>query len=213
VPGRDSILRSATAAGSAAALAIALLAGGCGGGERQDANDADGSYRVTVTPSFPARQALADESELRLVVRNDSGKRIPNLSATIEMAGDGDQAQAFARLDQSTGLASRSRPVWIVDQSPGLTAYADTWAYGPLEPGRTATLDWRVSAISSGRFRVRWRLSGSLGGRARVVQSDGGQAQGSFDVEIGRKPAQARVGADGQVIRVPAGGDDVSAGR
>ncbi len=206
--GRDSILRSGTAASSAVALALALFAAGCGGGgERQDAGDADGTYRVAVTDSFPARQALADESELRLVVKNESGKRIPNLAATIEMAGDGDQAQAFSRLDESTGLASRSRPVWIVDDGPGMTAYADTWAYGPLEPDRTATLTWRVSAISAGRWRIRWRLSGSLGGGAKVVQRDGERAQGSFDVEIGRKPAQARVGADGEVIRVPAGGD------
>jgi hypothetical protein len=199
------ILRGGTAAGTAVALAFALIASGCGGsGARQDAGDADGTYRVAVTPSFPAHQSLADESELRLVVKNDSGKTIPNLAATVEMAGEGDQAQAFSRLDQSAGLASRSRPVWIVDSGPGATAYADPWAYGPVEPGGTATLSWRVSAISAGRWRIRWRLSGSLGGRAKLVERDGERAQGTFDVEIGRAPAQARVGADGEVIRVPA---------
>jgi hypothetical protein len=209
VPGRDAILRGGTAAGTAATLAFALFAAGCGGGDaRQDADDTDGSYRVAVTPSFPARQQLADESELRLVVVNKSGKTIPNLAATIEMAGEGDQAQAFSRLDQATGLASRSRPVWIVDAGPGATAYADTWAYGPVGPGRTATLSWRVSAISSGNWRIRWRLTGSLGGRAKVVESNGDRAEGTFDVEIGRTPAQARVGADGEVIRVPAGARD-----
>ncbi|MDO8186148.1 hypothetical protein Q5424_08455 [Conexibacter sp. JD483] len=213
MPGRDAILRGGTAAAAAVALTLAATVAGCGGGERQDANDADGTYKVAVDASFPARQALADESELRLVVANRSGKRIPNLAATVEMAGDGDQAQAFSRLDESTGLASRSRPVWIVDQGPGMTAYSDTWAYGPLEPGKTATLSWQVSAISAGRYRIRWRLAGSLGGRAKVVQSDDQQAQGTFDVTIGRAPAQARVDADGQVVRVPAGGDEAAAGR
>lgn len=202
-------MRGGTAAGTAVALAFAILAAaGCGGGERQDANDADGTYRVAVDPTFPARQGLADETELRLVVENKSGKTIPNLAATIEMAGDGDQAQAFARLDQAVGLASRSRPVWIVDASPGATAYDDTWAYGPLPPGRRATLSWQVSAISAGRWRIRWRLIGSLGGRAKVVERDGVRAQGTFDVVVGRAPAQARVGANGEVIRVPAGERD-----
>lgn len=209
MPGRDAILRGGTAAGAAVAFALALLgAAGCGGGARQDANDAEGTYSVDVTASFPARQHLADETEFRLVVKNESGKTIPNLAATIETPGDSTSAQAFSRIDDGSGLASRSRPVWIVDESPGMTAYDDTWAYGPLRPDRTATLSWRVSAISPGSHRLTWRLSGSLGGGAKVVQGDGERARGSFDVEIGREPAQARVGADGQVIRVPAGGDE-----
>ncbi len=126
------------------------------------------------------------------------------------MAGDGTQASAFSRLDESTGLASRSRPVWIVDESPGATVYDDTWAYGPVRPGRTVTLSWRVAAISAGDWRIRWRLTGSLGARARVVERDDERAEGSFDVTVGREPAQARVGADGEVVRVPAGGDDVT---
>ncbi|MDW5594366.1 hypothetical protein VSS74_08465 [Conexibacter stalactiti] len=187
---------------TAAALALA----GCGGGERQDADDSDGTYRVdVVTAEFPAQQHLADETTLELVVRNESGRTIPNLSATLEAVGsDGTRAAAFSRTDETPGLSSRSRPVWIVDESPGSTAYGDTYATGPVAPDREGRFLWRVAAIVPGRYRLTYRLSGSLGGGAKVVEGDGERASGSFDVDVDRRPAQARVTADGNVERVPA---------
>jgi hypothetical protein len=197
VPGRDAILRSGTAALTAAALALA----GCGGGERQDEGDSDATYRVSmVTEQFPAQQALADETRLELVVRNESGRTIPNLSVTI--AADG--AAAFSRTDEAVGLSSRSRPVWIVDESPGSTAYGDTWATGPVRAGEEGRFSWRVAAIRAGRFRLTYRLSGTLGGAGKIVLGDGEPATGSFDVEVDNRPAQARVTPDGDVERVPA---------
>lgn len=188
-----------------ALTAVALALAGCGGGERQDADDSDGTYRVdVVTAEFPAQQHLADETTLELVVRNVSGRAIPNLSATLEAAGDGTRAPAFSRIDETAGLSSRSRPVWIVEESPGSTAYGDTYATGPVEPGEEGRFLWRVAAIVPGRYRLTYRLSGSLGGGAKVVEGDGERASGSFDVDVDRRPAQARVTADGSVERVPA---------
>lgn len=213
VPGRDAILRSTTAALAAAALALA----GCGGGERSDADDEEGTFEVElVAAEFPAQQHLADETDFLVTVRNVSGKTIPNLSATVESSNDGMRAAAFSRDDDGVGLASRSRPVWIVDESPGATAYGDTFALGPVGPGREGRFLWRVAATRAGRFRLTYRLSGSLGGGARIVRAgDGEPVRGSFDVVVDRRPAQARVTEDGEVERVPASaaGRDRAAGR
>lgn len=202
VAGREAILRGATAALAAAALTFA----GCGGGERQDEDDVAGTFKVDVTADFPARQNLADETEMTITVKNLSGRRIPNLAATIESQGDGSRAAAFGTLDSTPGLSSSSRPVWIVDDGPynGATAYTDTWALGPVPAGAERDFVWRVTATKPGRYRLTYRLAGSLGRKAHVVEGDGEPADGSFDVVIGSRPAQARVAADGDVVRVPA---------
>ncbi|MDO8209414.1 hypothetical protein [Conexibacter sp. CPCC 206217] len=201
--GRDAILRGAPAVLAAVALTFA----GCGGGERQDHGDTAGTYSVElVRDSFPRVQHLADQTEMLISIKNTSGRRIPNVAATIEAAGEGTQAAAFGTLDQQVGLSSRSRPIWIVDDGPysGDTAYANTWALGPMPAGAERDFVWRVTAIRSGRFRLTYRLAGSLPGAARLEQPGGRPVAGSFDVEISRAPAQARVTASGAVERVPA---------
>lgn len=187
-------------------MAAALTFAGCGGGERQDAGDTDASYRVElVRASFPERQHIADETEMQISVRNTGDRTIPNLTATVEGDREGTQAVSFADLDHQPGLASRSRAVWIVDAGPhnGDTAYANTWALGALRPGRTADFVWRVTAIRSGRFRLNYRIAGSLPGGGKVIDADGDPVAGDFDVNIAREPAQARVTADGDVVRLP----------
>ncbi|WP_148260936.1 COG1361 family protein [Conexibacter woesei] len=202
MPGRDVILRGGTAALAAAALVVA----GCGG-ERQDANEKDATYRVSVVGAeFPARQQLAEETEMRIVVKNVDDRTIPNLAATIEAAGEGTETVAFGMLTDQPGVSSRSRPVWVVDDGPlsGDTAYANTWALGPLEPGDEQTFSWRVAAVVPGRYDVTYRLAGGLGGEAKVEQADGKPAAGRFTVDISRKPRQARIAADGTIVREPA---------
>src|SRR3954454_15842460 len=52
-----------------ATCAVGLAA--CGGGERQDAHEPDGSFRLQVVDaSFPVRQSIADRSRLVIRVRN-----------------------------------------------------------------------------------------------------------------------------------------------
>lgn len=202
VPGRDVILRGGTAALAAASFAFA----GCGGGERQDANEKDGTYKVDIVDtSFPPRQQLAQGTEMVIVVRNVDEHTIPDLSVTVEAEGEGTEAVAFGTLSDEPALASRSRPVWVVEHGPhsGDTAYTNTWAIGPLEPGRDAEFRWRVAAVEPGSYRLTYRLAGSLGGKSRVELEDGGAAAGSFDVVVNRKPRQARIAADGTIVRVP----------
>lgn len=196
----------ATAAAAAAAL---TLAAGCGGdGDRQDADDRDATYRVEVDrPEFPTTQALARETELRLTVRNADERTIPNLAATIEMGDGGTATVAFGRRSEEPDLSSRSRPAWIVDEGPlsGTTAYANTWALGPLPPGEERTFVWRVTPVEPGRYRLRYRLAGSLTGGARLETATGAAARGDLRVRIVDRPSRHRITDDGRIVRVPLG--------
>ncbi len=58
------------------------------------------------------------------------------------------------------------------------TAYVDTWACGPLKPGREKTFRWSVTAVKAGPFKLDWRVAAGLNGKARAVSVSGGEAVG-----------------------------------
>jgi hypothetical protein len=197
------------------AVVAALGLAACGGGTSQDANEAAGTYPVdVVNATFPAKQRLAQKSVLAITVRNAGDKTIPNLAATVEAgdkAGGGNgagNAQAFAEASQESGLADPSRPVWVLDSAPrgGVTAYTNTWALGALKPGEQRTFLWHVTAVKSGVHSVRYEVAAGLDGKAKAVLAGGSQRpSGQFTIDISGKPANARVGDNGQVIVSPQG--------
>lgn len=198
MPGSGPILRGATAAAAAVALALA----GCGGSDEPQAEPSI-TYSVAIpVSSFPARQLLAEHVQLRIDVRNEGSRTIPNVAATIAGGGDGAAVEAFgSRLDEQ-GLASQSRPVWIVDEGPtsGDTAYANTWALGSIAPHDTRSFTWSVVPVRAGRYTLSWSLTGSTTGRSPLRLADGGAAHGSFDVRVSGKPPQVRVTRDGRIV-------------
>src|SRR5918998_5323469 len=65
------------------ALCTAFLAA-CGGGERQDEDEAEGEFPVEiVSAEFPPKQRLAQTSELTLAVANVGDEAIPDLAITV----------------------------------------------------------------------------------------------------------------------------------
>src|SRR5512132_3225448 len=68
-------------------LAVILVSAGvasCGGGSRQDANEAEGDFPVQiVSADFPTKQQLAENTNLTLSVANTGDKTIPDLAITI----------------------------------------------------------------------------------------------------------------------------------
>src|SRR5206468_10101089 len=111
--------------GSFAALG-ALAIGGCGGGQRQDVNEPSGTFDVDVPPdSLPLAQHIAQQSRLRIEVRNAGDHTIPDVAVTVK---------GFSTRDSAPGLADANRAVWIIDSGPrgGDTAYVGTWALGKL---------------------------------------------------------------------------------
>lgn len=196
------MLRGATAA--TAAVALALVASGCGDDEPEQEPVA--SYAVGApVASFPARQHLAHPVELKISVENTGRRTIPNVSATIRTRSGDIDSDAFSSTSEEAGLASRSRPVWIVDEGPenGDTAFGNTWALGSVKPGRTRTFTWRVVPVRAGRYELRYRLFGSANGRARLRLADGSAPRGAIPVRISGKPAQVRVTADGRIVSEP----------
>lgn len=183
-------MRGATAnlCACAAATATTIVLGACGGGERRDADAAEGTYTVAVERrSFQSQQHLAEKTALVLTVRNRGDEAIPDLVVTVR--GFTDRAGG----SRDAGLG---RDVWIVDDGPGsaATAFEDTWSAGRLEPGRAKTLRWDLTPVVAGTHTVRYAIAPSLAGAARAqLSGGGGPATGSLRARVSDAPARARV--------------------
>jgi hypothetical protein len=188
--------------GLAAACAAlhAAPAAGCGGAGDGSAPAARVSVPVA---SFPSRQQVAAPAELRIAVRNDGDRDLPDVAVSID---------SFSAADPGTDLQNPRRPVWIVDAAPGAPAEiggpgsgAETWALGRLAPATTRTFVWRLTPVRPGRYRVGYRVAAGLAGRSAAVAaaaSGGRPAAGSFTVAITGAPADTRVDpATGRVVR------------
>lgn len=193
------------ARGTALLLAGALAFAGCGGGDPQDADEAEGSYKLDiVSASFPEEQSLAQPAKMKIAVRNTDDRTVPHIAVTVKTdpGTEGDAPQAFAQRVDDPQLADPSRPIWIVDQSPeGATvAHTNTWALPRIPPGETAEFEWEVTAVKAGDFTIDYEVSPGLDGKATLA-GDGGRTEGSFSVSIDDTPPDARVNADGDVVR------------
>ncbi len=192
---------------------LALALAGCGGGERQDANEPEGNFAVEVVDaSFPGKQTLAKTSNLVITLRNAGDQTIPNIAVTVDGLN-------YRLTGDDVELADPSRPVSAVNGVPrdigGFpeskdstpegceTAYVNTWACGPLKPGAEHTFKWTLTAVKAGPYKLDWRVAGGLNGKARAVSSSGGEAVGgTFTGEISAKPPQTRIGEDGKTVVV-----------
>jgi hypothetical protein len=173
-----------------AALAAAVLAmSGCGGAAGPPSGGAVHSVQI-LRAAFPARQRLGQESSFVMTVRNAGDTTIPNLVVTL---------RGFAER-----VGSERRPLWIVDSSPpgAVTAIDDTWAAGPLAPGRRATLRWRATAVLPGTHELDYTIAAGLGDGARARLAGGRPARGTLSVDVIPKPFVARVDPrTGRVVR------------
>ena len=200
------------------ALVTASLVAGCGGAG--PVAEPHGSFPVSVVGSFPATQQLAEKTSFTVRVRNVGTRTIPNVAVTVLNPRYGSAAQAFGKLipPNRAGqpiLASRSRPVWIVNQAPGpcryschnrgpggaATAYSDTWALGRLAPGHTVAFRWKLTAVSAGPQSVVYQVAAGLTGSAKAVLRNGAPARGRFDVTISAAPPAVTVDSNGRVTK------------
>jgi len=207
-----------------AGLAAVLALAGCGSGGRQDVNEPTGKFPVQVTSAaFPSSQRLAQHTHLVISVRNVGTKTIPNVAVSIcnttcgypAPVGEGTSVAAFAQYLNMPGVASHSRPVWVVERPPGVCNYscangglgtdvsadANTWQGGPLKPGATATFDWALTAVASGHQVVAWEVAAGIYGKAKAVLPNGSAPQGTFAVNIAHAPAQSYVNDAGKVVQ------------
>ncbi|HEX3278309.1 MAG TPA: hypothetical protein VHR40_07285 [Thermoleophilaceae bacterium] len=190
------------------ALSCASAVIGCGGGARQDADEPEGNFDVAVvSATFPKQQKLAQTSQLAITVENTGKEAVPNLAVTVDGLG--------YRATQPN-LANPERPRFAVTGIPRQiggfpeakdatplgcdTAYVNTWACGPLKPGKQTKLVWQVTAVKAGPYKITWRVAGGLNGKAKAVTSGGGTPTGSFAGTVSRAAPQVRIAADGKTV-------------
>lgn len=192
---------------------LALVPAGCGGGERQDADEPKGNYEVEVVDaSFPSEQQLAKTSTLTIKLRNAGDETMPNIVVTVDGLN-------YRLTGDEVELADPSRPKFAVDGVPvnvgGFpdskdatpkgcdTAYVNTWACGPLKAGAEHTFKWTVTAVKAGPYKLEWRVAAGLDGKARAVSPSGGEAVGgTFTGDISGDAPQTHVGPDGKTVIV-----------
>ena len=201
----------------ATTVAVAAIVSACGGSE-QNPNEPHEKFPVQVTSSFPTAQNLAQQTDFVVSVKNTGKATIPDVAVTVTNPQYGDAAQSFGTLIPENGqgqpiLASRSRPVWIIDQAPGpceysckkggaggaATAYTDTWALGRLKPGQTARFDWHLTAVKAGAWTVEYQVAAGLNGYAKAVTTSGQPVSGSYNVKIAQAPQSTYVQSNGTV--------------
>ena len=212
------IVRSASL--FAAAVATLGLTACGGGGERQDSSEPSGKFPVDVSAAkFPTDQRLAETSDLQLTIENIGDEQIPDLAVTINTGDQVTDGPFSIRLDQA-GLADPNRPVWVLEsgypklRSPGETgkqldegetagaaaAQTNTFSFGPMAPGDTKDIVWRVTPVIAGTYTIHYELAAGLNGKAEAVTESGGPVQGEFVVTIDDKPPRARVDDAGNVV-------------
>jgi hypothetical protein len=206
------LARSRPVALSAVLAATAgLLVSGCGSGASQDTHEPKGAYTVRIVKaSFPVLQSIARPTFMKLQVRNTSAKTVPNLAVTID---------SFSYVENFAGLAANKRPIWVVEQGPGTvpkrlvqsqvlsppgggqTAYVNTWALGPLAPGRVRTFLWRVVPVKAGLHVVHFAITAGLAGNARAQLANGAAVTGRFIVHVAPQPPPKHVDPNtGQIV-------------
>jgi len=199
------------------AVAILLLAPATGcGGSSSDANQEAGKFPVEVTSArFPTRQQLGQTSLMRLGIRNAGRKALPALTVNVSVGGKEGRGSTlpFAIHDPEPGLAQPDRPVWVLaaryprfagsKQPAGAEgSNQKTFDFGPLKPGATANLVWKLSAVKTGHFVLLYSVDAGIGGQSRAETGGGATPGGSFSVRISGKPYGTEVNGNGEVVRV-----------
>jgi hypothetical protein len=186
-----------------------LLLAGCGGNKRQDENERAGNFELEVVKaSFPASQKLAKRSDLVIQVRNSGAKTVPDVAVTVN--------GLYVR-KPNPDLADPNRPMFVIngrakDIGGGPeakedvlpegcdTAYVNTWACGPLKPGRERTFKWNVTAVEAGNYTISYKVSAGLDGKAKAVAASGSSLTGRFSGKISDAAPATRVADDGKTI-------------
>jgi hypothetical protein len=188
---------------------LVIAVAGCGGGQRQDANEPEGHFAVEVVSStFPEQQKLAQSSNLAITVRNAGRETVPNIALTVT---------GLNFRSTQPNVADAERPRFAVNGLPRKiggfpeakdatpvgcdTAYVNTWACGPLKPGDERTFVWNVTAVKAGPYKVAWRVAAGLNGKALAVAAGGGPApSGTFAGSVSRAAPKVRVADDGKTV-------------
>lgn len=194
-------------------MASALSIAACGESS-SDANEPTGTFHVKVTNAeFPTGQQIGQTYLMRLGIRNTDTRTVPALIVNVSVAGKEGRASTlpFAIHDPQPELAQPDRPVWVLaahypkfagSAKPGgaETSNQKTYDFGPLKPGATANLVWKLSAVKAGRFGLLYSIDAGLGGQVKAKTAGGIAPGGSFAVKISSARLNKEVTDSGEVV-------------
>jgi hypothetical protein len=198
-------------------LGLSACGGSAASGDRQDKDEPSGQFPVEVSEvSFPSQQKLAESSTMKIVVRNAGDKEIPNIAVTVQCDESKDgQNGSFDRQITGAENADKNRPVFVVDRIPGpdrpasgqeldplerSSAYVNTYTLGPLAPNKEQTFEWKVTAVHAGDFRICYRVSAGLDGKAKAVAEGGEPISGELTGNISNEAPQTGIADDGETV-------------
>lgn len=164
---------------AAAALLVPLA--GCSVGDAPEEPDAK-TVELRVSPAKFDRtnQVIGDAVTLSMTVTNTGDTKAPNLVVTLrgleesESPLQGNEGTELTRDGERP--STKTRAPWFVDEGPGGTGLAGSTTYdaGPLEPGRSRTLRWRLAAMVAGEHELRYEVvSGLTDKQAKATEGTG----------------------------------------
>ncbi len=75
----------------------------------------------------------------------------------------------------------------------GQTAYVNTWAFGPLAPGKTRALAWYVVPVKPGLWTVHYSVAPGLAGKSKARLPSSRLVNGTFLAHIASAPPLTHV--------------------
>jgi hypothetical protein len=137
-------------------LVVALCAAGiaaCGGGERQDEDEPEGEFPVQiVNAEFPAKQRLAQTSDLTITVSNTGEETIPDLAITVFTAPTEDsEDEDEGTSTEGTATDEETELEQALEEEAGTeTTGSQTGAPGGGGPGAVAQGSFSVLSEQEG---------------------------------------------------------------
>lgn len=170
-------MRLVTVAAAAATLALA----GCSVGEAPEEPDAETvQLRVGAAKFDRTNQVVGDAVTLSMTVTNTGDVKAPNVVVTLrgleesETPLEGNEGTELTR--DGDRPSTKTRSPWFVDEGPGGTGLAGSTTYdaGPLEPGRSRTLRWRLAAMVPGEHELEYEVvAGLTDKQAKATEGSG----------------------------------------
>ena len=191
-------------------------------GESSSDKEPAGEFNVGVTAaSFPTLQRLGQTSLLKLSIKNEGDKTIPNLVVYFTVAGKegANSSLPFGVHERQAGLANPTRPVWVLaehfpklagasaDEKGGATTSdPKTFSFGPLAAGKTRSAVWKLSAVRQGHYTLRYQVGAGLGAETKAKTEGGVAPGGTFVADITAETPETEVTDSGEIVEVEKNG-------
>lgn len=152
------------------ASALVLGVAGCGSVASAPDESQAKAVELKVSPGKFSKtdQRPGDEVTLSLTVTNSGSNPTDDFVVQLEgleestIAKPGDETRERTEKDDLPD--STERAAWFIDEAPNGGSFSESNLYpgGPLAPGRSRTLRWRMNAAQPGTHTIKYQVYGGL---------------------------------------------------